>query len=52
MNSIGTVGLLLFAKRKEKIAKVKPYLDRLLSHNFRISASLYKQTLIQAGEMD
>lgn len=52
LNSIGTVGLLLLAKRKEKIAEIKPYLDRLQSHNFRISTSLYKQVLLQAGETD
>ncbi|GED34942.1 DUF3368 domain-containing protein [Brevibacillus centrosporus] len=52
LNSIGTVGLLLFAKKKGKITEIRPYLDRLLTHHFRISTGLYKQALFQAGETD
>nr|WP_238543366.1 DUF3368 domain-containing protein [Brevibacillus sp. BC25] len=36
-------------KKKEEISEIKPYLDRLLSSHFRISTSLYKKVLFQAG---
>lgn len=52
LNSIGTVGLLLVAKKKGRITEVKSYLDGMISNHFRISENLYKYALSQAGELD
>ena len=47
---IGTLGLLLAAKRKGLLAAVKPCLDQLLSYEFRVSTELYNRVLRDAGE--
>lgn len=47
---IGTVGLLLRAKKKGIISEVKATLDALYDVDFRISDSLYKQALNLADE--
>ena len=47
---IGTLGLLLAAKRKKLLEAVKPCLDQLLSHEFRVSSELYDRVLRDAGE--
>lgn len=47
---IGTVGLLLLAKRQGKIAAVRPQLDALQSHQFRLSQRVYDSVLKQANE--
>jgi predicted nucleic acid-binding protein len=46
----GTLGILLLAKQKGLIAKLKPVLQEIQKTNFRISEQLIKQTLILAGE--
>ncbi len=48
----GTLGILIKAKSKGVIEKVKPILDKLESANFRISPSLRASVLKQAGEKD
>lgn len=48
--TIGTIGLLLRAKRKGMITKIKPILDALHKNHFRISDLLYKQALQLAKE--
>lgn len=49
---IGTLGLLLLARRQQMITALKPYLDALLAADFRIAAALYQHALRQAGEID
>lgn len=48
---IGTLGLLITAKRKGLLEAVKPCLDMLLSHEFRVSTELYDRVLRDAGEV-
>ena len=47
---IGLVGILIRAKRLQIIPKVKPILDALIKHNFRISTALYQTVLKKAEE--
>jgi len=47
---IGTLGILLQAKRIGLIDEIKPLLDALLVANFRISESLYNSILEQVSE--
>ncbi len=47
---VGTLGLLLAAKRKGLLAAVKPCLDQLLGQEFRVSTELYDRVLRDAGE--
>ena len=47
---IGTLGILLHAKRLNLVPRIKPLLDTLLNANIRISESLYYSILEQANE--
>jgi len=47
---VGTLGILLQAKRDGMIGRLKPLLDTLLEHNIRIGGVLYRDILEQAGE--
>ncbi len=47
---IGTLGLLLAAKRKGLLEAIRPCLDQLLEHEFRVSTDLYDHVLRDAGE--
>lgn len=47
---IGTVGLLLRAKRQGVISEIKPLLEGLNQANFRISKALVEKALQLAGE--
>jgi predicted nucleic acid-binding protein len=47
---IGTLGILLAAKRHQILAAVGPCLDALLEHDFRIAPSLYENVLRASGE--
>jgi predicted nucleic acid-binding protein len=47
---IGTLGILLAAKRNNLLPSVRPSLDTLLQRDFRISQSLYEQVLLDANE--
>ena len=47
---IGTVGMLLRAKRAGVIAEVKPLLTELLQANFRISDGIIQEALRLSGE--
>lgn len=46
----GMVGILLMAKERGLIERVKPYLDKLLATNFKLGLGLYNQALTMAGE--
>lgn len=50
MNITGTLGILLLAKREKFINKVKPLLDEIVGHGFRIADELYQEILIEADE--
>ncbi len=47
---IGTVGVLLEAKKARIISSVKPYLDLLRNTGFRLGSDVYTLALRQAGE--
>ena len=47
---IGTVGLLLAAKDRGFLVKIRPELDRLLDVRFFMDEELYDRILAQAGE--
>lgn len=50
MKVIGTVGMLLRAKRQEVIAEVKPLLLKLTEVDFRISQGIIQEALRLSGE--
>jgi hypothetical protein len=47
---IGTLGILLAAKRKALLPAVRPCLEALSKFNFRIAADLFERVLKDAGE--
>ncbi len=51
VNVMGTMGLLLMAKKEGLIEEIKPLLSDLLSNNIRISTKIMSMTLHAAGEM-
>lgn len=48
---IGTIGVLLLAKRTGKVAALRPLLDNLRAERFYVSTHLYEMTLHSTGEM-
>jgi predicted nucleic acid-binding protein len=50
LQMIGTVGLLLLAKEQGKLPAVRPQLDALRSHQFRLSQKVYESVIRQANE--
>ncbi|CAN5463077.1 DUF3368 domain-containing protein [soil metagenome] len=50
LNFMGSVGLLLKAKTHGLIPLIRPYTDRLLQTDFRVSRALIEYALQQAGE--
>lgn len=48
---VGTLGILLAAKRRKLLPNVKPCLDALLEEDFRIAPALYERVLHDAGEV-
>lgn len=47
---IGTLGILLAAKRQHYIPSIKPHLEALIDHDFRIAPMLYEKIIHDAGE--
>ncbi|WP_148206306.1 DUF3368 domain-containing protein [Thermococcus gammatolerans] len=47
----GTLGILLFAKRKGLISEIGPYVEELRKHGFRISDEIVRKILKSAGEL-
>lgn len=47
---IGTIGVIIKAKKLGKIESIKPYLNKIRQTNFRISPELEKLALEAAGE--
>lgn len=50
LNVIGTLGLLLEAKRKGFVTSVRPELDKLVATSFFLNRQLYELLLEMAGE--
>lgn len=50
LDYIGTIGVLLLAKRKGKLTAIRPLLEELQSQKFRISEKVFRAVLNQAGE--
>lgn len=50
LSVIGTLGILLLAKKKALIPEIKPHLDDLRRAGFRMSDELYDQVLQSANE--
>ena len=50
LHVIGTLGVLLAAKRKSLIPAVRPQIEALLQNNFWISPQLVERTLADVGE--
>ena len=50
LHPIGTIGILLQAKRDGLINAIHPFLKKLVENNIRISSGLYKQALELAKE--
>jgi len=48
---VGTLGVLLIARKKNLIPAIKSCLDELLRFDFRIAPALYEQVLEDAGEI-
>ena len=48
---IGTVGLLVFAKEKGLIKKVKPVLDSMMAQGIRYGNEFYQKILKEIGEL-
>lgn len=51
LSYVGTVGLLLFAKRRGYITTVRSLLDELCAKDFHLSDKIYQSILRQAGEL-
>jgi predicted nucleic acid-binding protein len=51
IKTIGTIGVLLFAKQRGLITLVKPFIDILMKNSFRISEIFYHQILERTGEL-
>ena len=51
INITGTLGVLLLAKRENLINAIKPLLDEIVSHGFRVADELYKEILTKADEL-
>jgi predicted nucleic acid-binding protein len=50
LSHTGTIGVIIAAKQKGIISSIKPILEKIKETNFRISADLELQALIQAKE--
>ena len=47
---IGTLGVLLASKRRGFLLAVRPCIDALVNHGFRVAPDLYERVLSDAGE--
>ncbi len=52
INIIGAVGVLIKAKEKGKIQRIKPYLKMLRDTGFRMKEDFYMRALAEAGETE
>lgn len=47
---IGTIGVIIAAKKQGVIESIKPYLQKIRQTNFRISEEIEKRALEESGE--
>ena len=52
INITGTLGILVDAKKQNRIEKLKPFLEELMSNNIRISEKLYNDVLELVNEKE
>ena len=52
LNVVGTLGVLLWAKRMGLVERVRPDLDALVRTSFFLTPQLYDELLRAAGEID
>ena len=52
INVIGTIGLIVLAKRKKHIIDVEPYLNNLIGAGYRISQSLIDSAIRSANDSE
>lgn len=50
LNFIGTIGVIIIAKKLQHINKIKPLLEKIKETNFRLSNEVYSAALRLAGE--
>lgn len=50
LNYIGTIGVIIAAKRLGYINKIKPLLEKMNLTNFRLAPDIYAKALLLAGE--
>ncbi len=50
LSVIGTLGLLIGSKRRGLLKTIRPWIDALVKHDFRVSSELYEIVLRDAGE--
>jgi predicted nucleic acid-binding protein len=51
LNVVGTLGILLLAKRHGLVPSVRPLVDAIVAQGFRVDADLYQAVLRLAGEV-
>ena len=51
LKTLGLIGILLLAKKQDKIDSVKKYMDMLIEQDYRVSIKLYNSILVQANEI-
>ncbi|MEI6045130.1 MAG: DUF3368 domain-containing protein [Chloroflexota bacterium] len=47
---IGTLGIILAAKRQGLLTVIRPHLDTLIGYGFHLAPTIYEQALKEAGE--
>lgn len=48
---VGTLGILILAKKQKIISELRPFLEKLTQEGFRMSINLYQKVLGLAGEI-
>lgn len=51
LSVVGTLGVLLLAKKRALIASVRPLLDAVLDQGFRLGSAMYRDVLRLAEEV-
>ena len=51
LRPLGTLGILLAAKRRGHLSEIRPCLSQLAEHGFRVSPQLRAEVLLSAGEL-
>jgi len=51
VDTLGILGILMYAKSKGLVEAVRPHMDKLIQNNYRISDTLYNQVLMKENEL-